>query len=351
MQITKKPFGQVNDQPVDIYNLKNDNDMEISITNYGCTITTISVPDSDGDMADVALGFDTLAEYVEHTSYLGCIAGRFANRVGQARFTLDDKEFALAKNDGDHHLHGGTTGFNQLIWNAREFHQDNAVGLVLSLVSPDGDEGYPGTLNVELTYTLTNDNAISMDYSATTDKPTIINLTNHSYFNLAGEGSGTILDHQVMINANSITRVDATLMPTGEIMDVTDTPMDFRQLTTIGDRITNDYHQLEFGGGYDHNYISLNTAGELDLIATLLDPRSGRSMDVLTTQPAVQLYAGNFLDGTMIGKSGKPYNRRDGVCLETQHYPDSPNKPTFPSTVLRPGQTYHQTTIYRFTTK
>ncbi len=351
MNIEKEFFGKVDGGRADIYTLTNDNNMAIQITNYGGIITSIKTPDKNGNIDDVALGFNTLDEYVNDSPYFGCITGRYANRIKHGKFTLNNKEYTLAQNNDGSHLHGGLKGFDKVIWDVEEITSDNSVGLLLKYRSQDGEEGYPGTLSTELTYTLTNKNELKIDYAATTDAPTILNLTNHTYFNLAGEGSGSILNHVMMINADNITHVDETVIPTGALLDVTDTPMDFRTPTPLGTRVDDDFDQLNFGGGYDHNYIVNGQPDTLRLASVVSEPTTGRTMETLTTQPAVQLYIGNFLDGTLTGKKGSAYNKRDGFCLETQHYPDSPNKPEFPTTTLNPGETYNETTIYKFATE
>lgn len=356
--ITKEFFGTVdaedpahpeNGNDVDLYRLNNGRGMEITVITYGGIIQSINVPDASGHVANVALGFNNLDDYVERNPYFGCITGRYANRIAEGRFTLDGVEYQLATNNPPNHLHGGNFGFDKRIWEASEIHDGSTVGLSLTYTSPDGEENYPGTLEVEVTYLLTRDNSIVMNYHATTDAPTIVNLTNHTYFNLAGEGNGDIYDHQLVINADSYTPVDPTLIPTGSIDPVAGTPMDFRKPVAIGDRINDGtFEQLVIGLGYDHNWV-LNRAGTgLELAAVARDPESGRALRVFTTEPGIQFYAGNFLDGTLIGTSGRTYRQSYGFALETQHYPDSPNQPTFPSTVLRPGEEYDTTTIYRF---
>jgi aldose 1-epimerase len=339
---------------VKIYTLKNQSGMVMKITNYGAIVTQLLVPDKNGKVEDVALGFDTVPEYWEKKSpYFGTIVGRYGNRIGKATFTLDGKTYKLAPNDNGNTLHGGNKGFDKHVWDAEFVKADGAVGVELARVSPNGEEGYPGTLNVKVTYWLTNENTVKIDYLATTDAATPVNLTHHGYFNLEGQGNGTILDHLLTLNADGYTPVDKGLIPTGAITPVKGTPMDFTQATAIGARVnTTSYEQIAFGGGYDHNWV-LNKGdkkGEMTLAAKLEAPRSGRVMEVWTTEPGVQFYCGNFLDGKLAGKGGKCYELRSGLCLETQHYPDSPNQPKFPSTILKPGETYKTTTEYRFST-
>ncbi len=349
MKIKKQPFGTLADgTEIALYTLVNVQGMMATITNYGGAIVSLSAPDRHGNFGDVVLGFDTLEEYVDHSPYFGCLIGRFGNRIAKGRFTLDGVEYVLAQNDGQNHLHGGLKGFDKRVWTSRALESPNGPALVLTYTSPDGEEGYPGTLAVTVAYTLADDNSLIIDYTATTDKKTVVNLTNHSYFNLSAGTAETILDHELFINAETFTPVDGTLIPTGEIRPVGGTPLDFRTLTPIGARINMDDAQLKFGGGYDHNWVLNGTPGELRLAARVYEPTSGRVMEVHTTEPAIQFYAGNFLPPALKGKGGRVYVWRGGFCLETQHYPDSPNKPSFPSTVLEPGQVYRTTTIYKF---
>ena len=350
MGVTKRDFGKTSDgQPVELYTLTNDHGMVAKIMTYGAIVTELHVPDRNGKNADVVLGFDNLDQYLKGHPFFGAIAGRYANRIAKGQFVLDGKTFHLPINNGPNTLHGGTKGFDKYVWNAEPRQSADGVGVAFSLTSPDGDQGFPGTLNATVTYTLTNANELKIDYVATTDKDTVINLTNHSYFNLAGENSGTI-DNQIMtIHADRYTPVDETQIPTGQIEPVKGTVFDFTTPHRIGDRI----EQVPGGSpvGYDHNYVANSRNGSLAPIARVKDPASGRVMEVLTTQPGVQFYTGNFLDGSITGIGGTKYEKHDAFCLETQHYPDSPNHPDFPSTELKPGETYRQTTVFRFSTE
>ncbi|PSL08534.1 aldose 1-epimerase [Haloactinopolyspora alba] len=349
--ITHEPFGTLDDgTQVDVYTLRNWRGMEVDILTYGGIVQSITVPDRKGEMANVALGFDNLGDYVEHSGpYFGAIVGRYANRIAEGEFTLDGEQYELATNNPPNHLHGGDVGFDKKVWEVTdEFADRHDVGLELSYTSPDGEEGYPGTLETTVTYTLTKRNELRIDYHATTDEPTIVNLTNHSYFNLGGEGTGSIEDHVLQIEADHYTPVDETLIPTGEIAPVEGTPFDFREPKEVGADIREPHEQLLIGQGYDHNFV-LNGGDGLDRAAKLRDPESGRTVSVYTTEPGMQFYSGNFLDGSFAGTSGQVYRQSDGLALETQHFPDSPNQPDFPSTVLRPGEEYESTTVYRFT--
>lgn len=347
--ITKEAFGQTKEgQAVDLYTLTNANGMIVKITNYGGIVTSIIVPDKNGEMGDVVLGFDSLAPYLETHPFFGALVGRYGNRIAKGKFTLDGQEYTLATNNMGNHLHGGLKGFDKMVWEAEVIEGDE-VGLRLHYLSKDMEEGYPGNLDVTVVYTLTNDDALKIDYNATTDKKTVVNLTNHSYFNFT-EGRRDILGHVLTLNADRFVPVDETLIPTGELAPVEGTPFDFTSPTPVGDRVDANHPQIQYGGGYDHCWVLNKDAGELGLVGTVYEPTTGRYMEVQTTEPAVQFYCGNFLDGTVSGK-GVAYEKRYGLCLETEHYPDSPNQPDFPSTVLTPGETYETTTIYKFSVK
>ena len=346
----KKSFGKTSDgQAVDLYVLTNKNGAEVSITNYGGAVVSLKVPDRNGKMADVVLGYDNVDGYVNDKSYFGAIVGRYGNRIAHAQFLLDKKSYTLAKNNGENSLHGGIKGFNKALWTAKTASAKDGQSLELSYLSKDGEEGFPGNLKVTVIYTWTEANALMIGYSATTDKPTVVNLTNHAYFNLAGQGSGDILGHLLTIQADKFTPVDAALIPTGELRNVAGTPFDFRKSTAIGEHLDQDEAQLKLGGGYDHNF-ALRRSGDAgeSLAARVVEPTTGRVMEVWTTEPGVQFYTGNFLDGKTPGKGGVTYPRRSAFCLETQHYPDSPNQPKFPSVVLRSGELYHTITKYLF---
>lgn len=345
----KEVFGKLaGGRAVDIYTLTNRNGVEVRITNYGAAIVSLKVPDRAGKFEDVVLGYDGLDGYLANSPYIGVVVGRYANRIAKGRFSLNGVEYKLAVNNGENHLHGGIVGFDKVLWNASQAKTMNGAALQLTYVSADGEEGYPGKLSVKVVYTLTNLNELKVDYSGTTNKDTPVNLTQHSYFNLSGQGNGDILGHQLMINANSFTPTDAGSIPTGEIRPVKGTPFDFTTPMRIGERIDNSYEQLVLGKGYDHNFILNGRHGTLRRAARASDPASGRVMEVWTTEPGVQLYTGNFLDGSMIGKEGKAYKARYGFCLETQHFPDSPNQPKFPTSVLRRGVGYRTTTVFKF---
>jgi aldose 1-epimerase len=359
--ITKEFFGTTaGGEQVDRYTLVN-GQARVRILTFGGILQTIEVPDKKGNLANVTLGFNNLADYETKSPYFGCITGRYANRIALGKFTLDGVTYQLPINNPPNSLHGGTIGFDKHVWAATPIQGPDSVGLKLTFTSPDGDQGYPGTLTSTVTYTLTKQKGkykdiygIRMEYMATTDKPTIVNLTNHAYWNLAGEGSGTIDNHQLFLNASHYTPVDSTLIPTGAIDPVSGTPMDFTTATAIGARNREGFEQLVIGRGYDHNWVLDRrdpSFTQLELAAQATDPSSGRVLTILTTEPGIQFYGGNFLDGTLIGTSGRMYRQGDGFALETQHYPDSPNHPNFPSTVLRPGNVYQTTTIYQFSTK
>lgn len=347
--VTRQPFGHTADgAAVDLFTLTNGNGMVVKAMTYGGIITAIHVPDRRGVSADVVLGFATLDPYLGRHPYFGAIVGRYGNRIGNARFSLDGQTYQLAANNGANHLHGGVRGFDKYVWEARVL--PDARGVELSRTSPDGEEGYPGTLTARVRYTLTDANALVIDYEATADKATPVNLTQHTYYNLAGAGTGDILGHEVTLYADRFTPIDAGLIPTGELRAVDGTPFDFRTATAVGSRIDGADDQLENGLGYDHNFVLTRKGDGLQPAARVVDQASGRLLEVSTTEPGVQFYSGNFLDGTLTGKGGAVYQRRSGLCLETQHFPDSPNQPQFPSTILRPGATYRSQTVLRFGT-
>ena len=350
LSIEEKAFGQTPEGMAKLYTLKNKQGMIVKITNYGGIVTSLSVPDKQGNFGDVVLGFDSIQPYLDGHPYFGAIVGRYGNRIAKGSFSLDGETYTLAKNNGDNHLHGGIQGFDKYLWDAEPVQDAARVGIKLKRISKDMEEGYPGNLNVEIMYWLDNQNALTIDYLATTDKKTICNLTNHSYFNLAGAGNGDILNHEMHILADQITPVDAGLIPTGDLMDVAGTPFDFTNPRPIGAGVNGDHPQIQLGGGYDHNFV-LRPGNGQRLAATVYERNSGRFMEVRTSEPGVQFYCGNFLDGTLLGKGGKAYNRRFGFCLETQHFPDSPNQETFPSVVLEPGEKYTTTTVYSFSVK
>jgi aldose 1-epimerase len=345
--VTSAPFGKTQDgKPVTVFTMTNANGMRVRAMTYGAIIVSIEVPDRSGALGDVTLGYDTADGYLKDTSFIGAVVGRYGNRIAKGRFTLDGKTYQLATNNAPNHLHGGTKGYDKVLWEGAPL--KTGVGVVFTRTSPDGEEAYPGTLKAGVTYTLTDKNELIVDYHATTDKATPVNLTQHSYFNLAGEGSGDILGHELTIDADRYTPVDATLIPTGELAPVQGTPFDFRKPTAIGARIGDSNEQLKFGKGYDHNWVLNRKGAGLQHAARLADPKSGRTLDIATTEPGLQFYSGNFLDGTIKGKHGHVYNFRGALCLETQHFPDSPNQPKFPSTILKPGQTYTSKTVFAF---
>ena len=331
---------------VDAFTLRSATGIEVTAVSLGAIITALHVPDRDGVSADVVLGFDTLEPYLTRHPYFGAVVGRYANRIGGARFSLDERTYTLAANEGPHHLHGGVKGFDQYVWDASPI--PGVTGVRFTRTSADGEEGYPGNLDVSISYTLTEADVVRIEYEAATDEPTPINLTQHTYFNLAGHGAGAILGHELRINADFYTPVDRTLIPTGELARVDGTPLDFRHPARIGTRIDAETEQLRFGRGYDHNFVVKRAGSGLELAAVVHEPRTERRLEVWTTEPGMQCYSGNFLDGTVIGKGGARYVHRSGLCLEAQHYPDSPNQPSFPSTILRPGERYHSVTEWRF---
>lgn len=350
-KMQKNAFGKTAEgQSVDLYVLTNKNGVEAAITNYGGTVVSLKVPDVNGKLDDVLLGYDKVTDYAAGKSYFGAIIGRYGNRIAHGKFSIGSATYTLPKNDGDNTLHGGLVGFNKRLWAAKDVSGGDGEVLELTYVSKDGEEGFPGNLSSKVVYTLTDQNELKIEYSATTDKETVVNLTNHAYFNLAGQGNGDILQHRLQIHASRFTPVDAGLIPTGELRDVKGTPFDFQVPVAIGDRIDQDEEQIKLGKGYDHNFVLDRrvAVGPLALAATVHDPKSGRVMQVWTTEPGIQFYTGNFLDGTGTGKGGKPYGRRTAFCLETQHYPDSPNHPAFPTTLLKPGEQYRTTTVYKF---
>lgn len=354
MAAESKVYGNLPDgRPVHVYTLANENGVTAKLIDLGATLISLEVPDRDGKLADVVLGFDSLAGWIPNPAYFNCTTGRVANRIANARFTLDGKEYVLAANNGPNHLHGGTVGLNKRLWKGEPVSTPEGPGVKFSYTSPDGEEGYPGNLDIEVTYTLTADNALEIHYHATTDAPTPVNLTNHAYFNLAGQGEGDILDHELYLAAANYTPVDATSIPTGEIRPVQGSIMDFTRPTAIGARIDQIPGDAASGdpGGYDHNYVLDKQDGSLALAARARDPKSGRVLEVLTSEPGIQLYTGNYLDGSIVGKGGVSYGKHAAFCLETQHYPDSVNQPTFPPTILHPDEVYDTTTVYRFSTR
>jgi aldose 1-epimerase len=346
----KRPFGKTSDgREIDLYLLKNSSGVEIEITNFGGIVVSLKVPDRQGETADVVLGYDALAGYEADKWHFGATIGRYANRIAGGKFRLNGEEYTLARNNGPNHLHGGVLGFEKVVWHAKADSASRNERLVLEYVSVDGEEGYPGKLVASVEFSLSDANEFQIKYVATSDKDTVVNLTNHSYFNLQGAGKGDVLQHQLHLNADTFTPVNENLIPTGELPGVARTPFDFRQTEIIGSRIDRDDQQLKFGSGYDHNWV-LNGTGDrgLSSAAKLYEPQSGRTMEILTTEPGIQFYSGNFLDGSVQGKTGATYGSHSGLCLETQHFPDSPNQANFPSTVLRAGEQYESTTVFKF---
>lgn len=338
---------------IKLFTLTNESGNTVKVTNYGATVTSISVPDRDGKVADIALGYNRVEDYINAVDkpYFGAIVGRYGNRIAKGQFSIDGESYSLAINNAPNHLHGGVIGFDKVVWDAKPVVGTGWTGVELKYLAKDKEEGYPGNLNVTVTYKWSNQNELTVDYLATTDKATPVNLTQHTYFNLSGEGNGDILGHELMINAKHYTPVDANLIPTGEIAEVTGTPFDFTVAKPIGRDIGLEHEQLKFGLGYDHNWVLGNDDGKLITAASVHEPTSGRTMEIKTTEPGIQFYCGNFLDGRLKGKSDKPYLHRGGFCLETQHYPDSPNQPGFPSSILKPGEKYETTTSFRFSAK
>ncbi len=348
--VTSEPFGELPDgSTVKLYTLTNDNGLVLKVMDYGAIVTKFLVPDRDGNLGDIVLGYDNLGDYLTETPYFGAAIGRYGNRIGYGTFSLDGNNYQLTINDGDNHLHGGNQGFDKVLWDAEASSSANAASVTFNYLSADGEEGYPGNLNATIVYSLTNDNEFVITYEATTDAPTVVNLTHHTYWNLRGQGHGNILNHELTIFADAYTPVDSGLIPTGEIATVEGTPMDFRKAFPIGSRINDKFQQLAYGGGYDHNWVlNKNEEGKLTKAARLYDPDSGRQMHIWTEEPGLQFYSGNFLDGTLVGKGGAVYHYRYGLCLETQHFPDSPNKSHFPSTRLNPGEIYSTRTVHQF---
>jgi len=349
MGISSKPFGVTGDgEQVELFTLTNAFGHVMRVTNYGAIVVGLELPDRDGQAGDVLLGFDRLDDYLAEHPFFGAVVGRLGNRLAGGKFTLDGQEYTIALNDGPNSLHGGLKGFDKVVWKAEPSQTPDGPRLALSYVSADGEEGYPGEMDIRVTYTWTNDDVWRVEYQAETTKPTVLNVTQHAYFNLAGAGNGDVLGHELQIFADRFTPIDETLIPTGELRDLAGTPLDFRQPHIFGERINADDEQLANGGGYDHNYVLNSEPGQLARAVRVTEPTTGRVMEVWTTEPGVQLYSGNFLDSTNVGKSGKTYHKYYGFCLETQHFPDSPNHPEFPSVVLRPGQTWRTTTEFRF---
>jgi len=347
--IKKEAFGKMPDSnPVEVYTLTNSHGLEARIMNFGGIVLSLRVPDRNGKLDDVVLGFDSLEPYLTNDPHFGSIIGRYANRIANGKFTLDGVEYTLPKNNGPNTLHGGVKGFDKVLWQAEPSESENGVALVLRYNSKNGEEGFPGNLKTKVTYTLTDSDELAIDYEATTDKATPVNLTSHGYFNLAGQGTGDVLAHELLINAERFTPVDKNLIPTGELRPLQGTPLDFTKATPIGARINDNYEQLVLARGYDHNFVINRKESGLELAARVHEPSTGRVLEIYTTEPGVQFYSANFLDGTLTGKQGRVYKQHYAFCLETQHFPDSPNHPSFPSTILKPGQTYHSRTVYKF---
>ena len=347
--IERSPYGVLpSGDSVHLFTLTNANGVEMRMMNYGGIVISLKTPDRNGVMGDIVLGFDSLSGYVQSSPYFGALVGRYANRIRKGTFTLDSVTYTLPVNNGANSLHGGIKGFDKVVWHAEPKQDTSGVGVVLTYTSKDGEEGYPGTLAVRVTYTLTDRNQFVVDYHATTDKATPVNLTQHTYFNLAGDSSGDIRNHELMLNADAFIPVDTTLIPTGKLEPVAGSPFDFRTPIAIRDQVNDTNPQLTIAGGIDHTFVINRSAPGLVHAARLVEPTSGRTLDVHTTEPGIQIYTGNFLDGTVIGKGGHVYRHRDAICLETQHFPDSPNQPAFPSTILRPGEEYTSRTVYTF---
>jgi aldose 1-epimerase len=350
-RMSKESFGKLPDgQEVSRFTLTNKNGIEMQVINYGGIITSLKVPDKNGVMKDIVLGYDSLSSYLKSSPFFGALIGRYGNRIGNGKFSLDGQAYTLAQNNNGQHLHGGEKGFDKVFWNIEQVKAPEGPGLRLTYVSKDMEEGYPGTLHVEVFYILTDNNELKIDYNASTDKKTIVNLTQHTYFNLTGDPKRDILGHELMLKADKFVPVDKTLIPTGELKAVANTPFDFNQPVKIGARINDKDQQLQFGQGYDHCWV-LSSGDSMKFAASLYEPESGRLVEVYTTEPGIQFYSGNFLDGTLVGKDGIAYAHRTGLCLETEHFPDSPNKPQFPSVVLNPGEVYKTQTTYRFSVK
>ena len=352
VMIPKELFGKLTTgEEVYLYTLTNNSGMKAKIINYGAVVVSLTVPDKSGKLEDVVFGFDDLKGYVDDNSFIGTIVGRYGNRINKSKITIDGTEYQLTANEGENQLHGGPKGFFKVLWKAEPIVSDSIQALKLSYHSPDGEQGYPGNLDIEVTYTLTNNNELKIDYSAAADKPTVLNPTNHSYFNLSGKLEETILEDVLQLDADYITPVNKSLIPTGELMKVENTPFDFRMPRKIGERINDNNEQLKLGGGYDHNWVLNRYDGTVRKVGELYNSSSGRLMEIHTDQPGIQFYSGNFINGTLKGKNGIIYKYRTALCLETQHYPDSPNHPEFPATRLNPGEKYKQTTMYKFLTK